>query len=342
MKHALALALLAACESTTAIDLELLPSPELNSVADLVSRIDTIVVVVDAAAGRLYPLDAERLDGDVQIKNADGDPGDLELVARVAMPADRLPRIRIERGGLPDVPLHVRVLGSVEPGTEMARGGATGVTFTDSEITTVAMPFNLLPRFLPLMVTEVAPGDGEIVPCDVKLDVITLFSRAVDAATITPPGRVVVTELGAGDIAVENLAVMSNAVTFEPAEIVQAYRLTIASDVTDTTGAHLDQVPAMAGLQPFSEDYHLECSGTSSPMMPWCSPSAPMAPCPGPPGRFRCEAGTCVPASCSNATCAGGFVCDPTTLACELDCRLYDGAACPVERPTCTPTGTCE
>jgi hypothetical protein len=333
---------LAGCASTTALDLELLPSPDLNSVDDLTSRLRAIIVIIDAASGRLYPLDAMQLGGDLEIKDADDDPGDLELVATVPMPADRLPYIRIERGGLPDVALHIRVLGSAadETGTEMARGGATGVTFVDGEITTVATPFNLLPRFLPLMVTEVAPNDGDLVSCQDKLDILTVFSRPVDAATITA-STLTVTDLAAGDIAPEQVSVASSSVTFVPTRSTLAYRLAISTDVTDTLGAHLDQVPSMPDLQPFSQEFHLGCNGTMNPGMPQCSPATPTAPCPGAPGRFRCDQGVCVPASCAAAACQPGFACDPTTLACEVDCRLYGAEACPTDRPVCSEAGYC-
>ena len=344
MRKLALIAMLQACgDSTTALDLELLPSPELNSAADLVSRIRTVVVVVDAATGRLYPPESEQLAGNVQIKNADADPGDLELVALVPMPGDHLPLIRIERGGLPDVPLHIRVLGSAEgeTGTEMARGGATGVSFSDGEIETVAVPFNLLPRWLPLMVTEVAPSDGASVPCDSKVSILSVFSRAVDAASVTAPGHITVVELPSADVAAEELAVSLNSVTFVPDRAVLSYRLTISTDVTDADGAHLDQVPSMQDLQPYREDFQLMCDGTSMPTFPVCSAAVPDGPCPGPAGRFRCEAGECVPNACDGAACSGGFVCDPASSLCEVDCRLYGGEACPATRPVCSTNGYC-
>jgi hypothetical protein len=333
-------AAVAACaQPTTAIDLELLPSPELNTTAELVSRLSSLVIVVDAAVGRLYPLDAEDTTGDVQIKNADEDPGDLELVAVVPMPVDHLPSIRIERGGLPDVPLHVRVLGSGgDPGVEMARGGVTGVSFTDDDVTAVPTPFNLLPQFLPLMVTEVAPADGEIVPCGAQFDILALFSRAVEPASVTPPGRMTVTELGVGDVPPDDVEAAVSTVTFVPSRSVLDYQVAIASEVTDTSGGALDEMPGVPGLQPYSAEFHLVCDMSQQPGG-WCSPAAPDGRCPGAAGRFACMDGTCVPKACSGAACAAGFVCDPTTLGCAPDCRPYGGETCPVERPVCDSDG---
>lgn len=340
---AVVVAVAAACsQPTTAIDLQLLPSPDLNTTADLVGRLSSLVIVVDAAVGRLYPPDAEDLDGDVQIKNADEDPGDLELVAVVAMPTDHLPTIRIERGGLPDVPLHIRVLGSGgSPGVEMARGGVTGVTFTDDDVTPVAAPFNLLPQFLPIMVTEVAPADGEIVPCSAEFDILAVFSRAVDAATVTPPGRMAVTELGVGDVPADKVEVALSTVTFIPSRSVLAYAVEISSEVTDTSGGTLDEMPGVPGLQPYSEEFHLQCDMTQQPGS-WCSSMVPTGRCPGALGRFQCDAGVCVPAACDGAACSPGFVCDPMTLGCEPDCRTYGGETCPGDRPVCDDaTGYC-
>jgi hypothetical protein len=323
----LVLVSLAACDgSTTAIDLELLPSPELSSERDLADRIRTVVVVVDAAQGRLYPLDAEQLGGTVQIKNADADAGDLELVALVPVPSGRLPRIRIERGGLPDVALHIRVLGTAsgEQGIEMARGGVTGVTFDDGDTKVIPTPFNLLPRWLPLRVTEVAPSDGQVIPCDSHLDILTVFSRSVAPASITAPGGIVVEETGTGEVAPVELRVNGSIATFVAARALVDYRVTLSTDVVDTDGVALDQVPSMAGLQPYRGDFHLECSGAMTPVNNWCSPQMPTAPCPGPPGRFRCDAGQCVPNSCTGAACTAGFVCDPSTFLCVPDCDYCD------------------
>ncbi len=338
------LVLLVACsEPTTAIDLELLPNPELNSEQDLAARVRTIVVVIDAAEGPLYPLEDEQLGGALQIKNADADATDLELVATVDVPADRLPEIRIERGGLPDIPLYVRVLGSVDggPGAEIARGGLPSVTFAAGSIKRVPTPFNLLPRYLPLRVSEVAPGDGQLIPCDVQLEILTVFSRSPAGTSVTTPGRVLLSELGGEDVAAQSLEVALSTMRFVPSRTVTDYRLVISTEVTDTDGGPLDQVPSMAGLQPFAQDFHLECSTVMSPTMARCSAQAPTAPCPGG-DRFRCDRGTCVPARCEGASCTAGFVCDPSTLACEVDCRPYGDDGCPVARPRCTAAGYCE
>lgn len=337
-------------EDQTAIDFELVSDPNVNSTAQVAGAIDSVLVILDSADGLYAPADAMRV-GNVQIRNADADPDDLELVALVAVPAGRLPVIRLLQGGLPDVPLDVRVIGvrGPEDGPAIALGHLGGARFDATHVTTATVPFNIRPELLPPRVVDVLPRDGDPAPgCDITT-LVVMFSKPMDAASLMAPGRIL-TEPGGmpTEVTVDSSGLVALVVPASLAGVdgTIAYRLTVSSEARDRDGLALDQQPMQDGAQGFTADFVLGCSmPTMTPDPQPCGgmglPGSPPVWCPGG-GRLACIAGECVLGSCDRAQCGPGFVCDPVTFACTADCRPYGHDVCPVGRATCDDaTGAC-
>ena len=346
-------ALLGACADVPgpAIDLELVQDLNINTPASVRERVASVRLVVDSPEG-LYAPGSERDTGAVRVVDADADPGDLELVAEVAVEGDRLPLIRLERGGLPEGPLDLRLEGFssvASPGDEAAleaEGSVRGARFEDGVIA-LAVPFNLRPERLPPRVTEVVPGDGdEVANCDVEA-LAVVFSEPVDEQSVLGVGRVQVDPPG-GAVAAVRLdssglvahVVLERSFVTEEEETV-TFGLIVSTDVVDLQGQRLDQVPAEEGAQAFDETITLRCRQLVTGPRDPCG-GEPWPPCP-PLDRLQCVEGLCLPVSCEGSRCPAGFVCEPDLGRCEVDCRLYGaGGACPADRPDCDPeTGRC-
>ncbi len=342
---------LAGCaDDVTAIDFELVSDPNVNSTEQVAGAIDSVLVIVDSADGLYTPAEATRV-GNVQIRNADANPDDLELVALIAVPTGRLPVIRLLQGGLPDVALDVRVTGvrGAEE-TVVALGHLGGARFEAARVTTSTVPFNIRPELLPPRVVDVLPRDGDLAQgCEVAT-LVVMFSKPMNALSLTAPGRIL-TEPGGmpTEVTVDSSGLVA---VVAPAGLVGAdmmsvgYRLTVSSEALDRDGLALDQLPMQDGAQGFAADFVLRCeTRTMTPDQVACGTMGVPGPlptyCPGG-GRLGCVAGECVLASCEAAECATGFVCDATTFACTADCRPYGDDVCPTDRPACdAATGAC-
>lgn len=331
----------------TAIDMELVPDINLNSPSQIVASIDTLRLIIDSPEG-LYPPGSESIVGNLEVRDADDDPSDLELIATVAVPAGRLPSVRIERGGLPDVSLDIRVIGlqSDRPDVRLAEGRVRGIRFDPDDVKPLSVAFNLRPEVLPPRVTEVQPADDTfLMPCRVDT-IVVVFSKPMDSASLLKPGNFAVDR----DPLPESIVVDPSGfiATYTTGDLKLeegnlSYRVTILSEAKSRDGVALDQVGAEPGAQPYSGLFTMRCNFQEPTLEPvLCSPAEPDGSCPGA-GRFRCDGGACVPAGCDQSVCGPGFVCDPATLLCEVDCRAYgDVEVCPESRPVCDPgSGAC-
>jgi hypothetical protein len=336
---ALSAALLVACASESALDITLVPDPERNSAGEVVGLVDRMELVVDSDDG-LYPPGRERIGEHFEIREYDGDPSDLELVASIPID-DRLPTILLERGSLPDARIELLARGYDSTGRIVATGGMSGAEFRDGVIA-VALPFDLVPGVLPLRVTEVFPSDTDLATHCTISRVVALFSRAVDPASV----------LGAGSVEIEPGSVASVSVDAESGRFLQivpmpiagtgdsvSYRLTIATSVTDEAGEPLDQNANEDGLQPFERTFRVPCTAsTKAPMRADCGTEEPgVGECPGDL--------VCGPAGSCQAVCRGGEVCSDSGHCapdgtCIEDCRAVGGDPCAELR--CDPaTGAC-
>jgi len=270
----------------------------------------------------------------------------------VAVPAGRLPVIRLLRGGLPDVPLDVRVIGirGPEDGPAIALGRLGGARFEAARVTTATVPFNIRPELLPPRVVDVLPRDGDVAPGCMVATLVVMFSKPMDAASLTAPGRILTepggmpTEVTVDSSGLVAIVVPSGLVGIDATTV--AYRLSVSSEARDRDGLALDQMPMQDGAQGFTADFVLHCTMISmTPDRVPCGslePPGPLGPyCPGG-ARLACVANECVLASCDDAECAPGFVCDPSTFACVRDCRPYGDDVCAAVRPVCDDaTGSC-
>lgn len=247
-----------------ALDLALVPDPNLNSAEQIAGRVDSIVLVLDAATG-LYAGQPQTV-GNVQIKNADGDP-ELELVVAAALPAGRLPRLRLLRGELPDVPLEIRIAGlSARAGdpSPVASGRVFGARFSAGQMD-FPVPFNLVPEVLPPRVIDTSPTDGGTAQgCGVPL-ITLVFSKPISAASLQAPGALTV--VPGGPPARITVDASGRVASFAPTGLTGNpvsginYRITVSTTVVDASGATLDQLPGIAGAEPFVADFHLLCAG---------------------------------------------------------------------------------
>lgn len=338
---------LVGCGDAPSLDIELVPDPNVNSEAQILDRVESLVFIFDSVDGLYLPGD-EYAAGNVQVVDADADPTDLELVATFPL-GDHLPIVRLEEADLPDVAIDVRVLGESGLGP-IAEGRVLGARFSFGDgAEPVRIPFNIRPEHLPPRVGEVIPNDGQIIQgCQVQT-VVVMFSKPIDPASLFLPGAVVFEPGGAPrEIRLDGTGIVAQ---IEPPPIEGAgtvsYRLRIESLVVDPAGIRLDQVAAEDSSQPYVGDFTLRCRPqTGTPTPPRCGSMAPPGPlspvCPAMP-RLMCVDDECVPTGCEIATCEDGLICDDAVGLCVQDCRSYgDVSVCPVERPTCEPTtGVC-
>ncbi|WP_437566240.1 Ig-like domain-containing protein [Sorangium sp. So ce542] len=307
----------AGCAEPPALDLVLVPDPNINTTEQLLTHVQRAALLVDAEEG-LYAPGEERLQGDVQVKNTDVDPA-LELVVSLTIARERLPRIRIEQGGLPDVPLDIRVLGlaSGEQSAVVARGELMGARLAapPAEMT---VPFNLRPEVRPPRVEQVLPADGSTAHDCVVPSLVISFSRPIDATSLSEPGVIAITpDPGPIEVAVDPSGLVANVATPRLAGDTDrlAYRVTISSAARDRTGQPLDQAAAEAGEQGYVGDFSLPCGpppNIPEPPPCWLDHHCPVG--------ALCAGGACIPVRCRE-TCLGGRVCDPLRAACVDDCR---------------------
>lgn len=305
------LLLLVACggEGPAAIDLRLVPDPNLNTEAQLAAQLGTMVFVLDSPEG-LYPPGEPRTVGDLQIKNADQDPA-LELVAVVAPKAGRLPLVRVARGALTASRIDVRVLGTDEAsGRNRAFGRLSGISFPEVGVRSYDVPFDLIPSELPLRVLDVSPRDGEYVPACQPEVLLVVFSRAVDPTSVA--GQVSVSGLeGAPELSVEGPLLRVAGSVPGP-----AYRLQVGTGVRDLAGGGLDQQPLVAGAQAYAEDFSVTCAGPRS-LPEWCV-GGQTGYCPGPDGTYVCTPEGCGYPPCDDGDCGDGASCREGV--CRPDC----------------------
>ncbi|MCU0664742.1 MAG: hypothetical protein MUC50_20765 [Myxococcota bacterium] len=336
-----------------AVDIELVQDPAISTSAEVLANLAALRLIVDSPQG-LYAPGQQQSHGNITVANADDDEM-LELVIRLPLKEGSLPTIRLEQGGLPDVPLDLHVVGTKGESADsqiVAEGLARGVSL-ERPPGVLMIPFNLRPELLPPRVVDVFPRNGdEITGCEIE-DIVLLFSKPVSEQSLGAPGAVSLTPTGtvlemrhdaSGLIAHLKVAgLVGDGGTL-------AYRLGVTSVITDLDGLALDQVPAEEGAQGFEQAFSVRCS--PPPQSPdtddkSCGSTRPDGDCQvakkdGKPPALTCEEGVCVPSGCAAIECSQSFVCDAAIGACAVDCRFYGGALCPAMRSRCDDdTGLC-
>lgn len=307
-----------------AFDIELVQDLNIDTEEQVLSLIDGLILVADSPEG-LYSSPAGVEGGEVEVLDVDGD-GAFELVATVPLGGERLPWIRLEQGGLPDLPLTLRVFGvRGDAGLDepLAEGAVSGVRFGEG-VLPLAIPFNIRPELLPPRVTDVIPGTGDYAYDCTFGDVVVLFSRPMDEASLQADGAIRVEPGGAPlSIRTDGSGLVAH-LTVPPIEGTGrvSYGLSVSSEATSVNGQGLDQVPSEPGQQPFDETFSLLCTeGPALPEHP-CGLVPGGSDCPWP-TLLHCVEGCCVPSTCEGLECPESFVCDPETSLCEVGCEAY-------------------
>lgn len=336
-------------ESEAAIDIELVQDPNINSTQQLLAQIDTIVLIVDSDQG-LYEPGEETSNEVFEIRDADNEPSDLELVSVIRLENGAFPPIRLEQGGLPDEPINIRVLGGLEDRVErspIAEGSVDGVTFQE-EISAIDIPFNIRPAQLPPRVISVIPGDGDIAHFCELMKIVILFSKPMDADTFAPEGAIEIRPMGTIE-SIESIA-ESRVIELQVSNFqldgqeTLTYELVISPQVSDLDGVSLDQHPAQDGNQGYQDEITLDCRDilySPIPLELQCRPDNLEGLCEH--GQYMsCIEGQCTLDYCDVVGCPAGYSCSVFS-GCQVDCRLYgDLSVCPDERPVCSPeTGLC-
>lgn len=249
--------LIVACERrTTAIDLRLVPSADLTTREELHANVARLEYVIDSPAG-LYPPDRATTVGSVSIEDADLDPTDLELVAR--LPFSRgFPDVRIVEGSLPDVPLDIRVRGLTSEGIPYAEGIVRNVR-PERGVAEVDVRFDVRPEHQPprVGVLQSIPNP----PCGAPV-LLVVFSRPVDATTtlradavrFTPGGLPRSVSVDASGT-VAQIGVPLDVI--EPG--VSQYSVEIGGGIRTLDGVPFDQVPTTEASDLFSATFASPC-----------------------------------------------------------------------------------
>lgn len=333
------LPLAGACSGDSAFDFELVPDPNLATDAQLAAQLSTLVFVLDSPTG-LYRPGEEQSDERFQIKDADANPDDLELVITLEVAGDRLPTLRVERGGLPDEPLDVRVLGLPLSGgsVPIAQGTLRGLRFSD-EAQTIALPFDLRDEVLPPRVESILPADGSDLPGCRLSSIVLVFSRPVDASSLAEQGAILVepaTDVTSVTLSDEGLVATLTTSGLESQSGSLSYRVIVGSTVVDLEGHAFDQVPSDDGNQAYEAELHHPCvPPPTMPDMPCGETFCLSSP------RIACIDDKCTFTSCTEV-CAEGLVCDAIHDRCREDCRTGDAVSACAEGSTCdADTGLC-
>jgi hypothetical protein len=259
MRVALALAclVLVACERrTTALDLRLVPSADLSTLEDLRTNVSRLEYVIDSPGG-LYAPDQATVVGSVSIEDADLDPTDLELVARLSF-ARGFPAVRIAEGSLPDVPLDIRVRGLTAEGVPYAEGIVRNVR-PERGVAEVDVRFDVRPEHQPprVGVLQSIPNP----PCGAPV-LLVVFSRPVDATTTLRAEAIRFTPGGLPrSISVDASGTVAQVGV--PLDVlapgVAQYSVEIGGGVQTLDGLAFDQVPTTENADLFSATFASPC-----------------------------------------------------------------------------------
>lgn len=348
------LALLAqGCGEETALDLNLVADPNVNSEQALVAAVDRLRLVVDSPSG-LYPLSASRKEQDFEITDEDDDKV-AELVTWVGMNG-KLPLIRLEQGGLPDVPIELRLAGHKGGGINaLAAGGVQGIHFTPGQILPVKVPFNLKADHRPPRVTQVFPADGaKELPVGSVSSVLVIFSKEMSKTEVERAGVFTVfIKQGDKEVVVPAKSVLARALYkggpwqaeyafVKLLDLAATFHVRVLAKARDASGRPLDQVPLQPGNQPFTSSFSISPVGAASPMtteQAWCVNGGPTCA-----AGLVCNqtTGACEPKPGCPVTCPVGQVCDKGLAHCADDCRIHGSYGGCDTGQTCGKDGLCQ
>lgn len=347
---------LGACgsEDPTALRLRLVSDPVLNTEAQVAAQLSQLELVLSASGGFANLAASTTRVGAFEVTDSDKD-GRPELLWRRSLSAAvELPELRVTPGENGSRSLAIAAFGR-KGSTVVAAGSVSSITFSSGSERDVDIPFNLHAAFRPPRVVLSSPHDGQTVPPAIS-QVVVEFSRMVQLSGTTSNGapdnatglrlvyqsgsdrpvgtswKLSATTVQEGGISHQrSLATLLIPCTLNGG----TYRLEATSEITDTTGQHLDQHAANGGLDAFVARFTIP--GTPPPSGEPCATTVTY--CKNDQGcqpqeQFTCAIpfgsleGKCVPRTdCGAIQCEKGFVClnagTDATAQCVPDCRLY-------------------
>lgn len=344
----------------TGLQLQLTRDSTLNTEQQILTRVDTLVLVLDSPSGFAGAGSAGQAHGELSAADVDQD-GKLELTLRRDL-GGALPLLRLLPGNNAGASFKITARG-LQKNQTTAVGGVSAASFTEGQVRDLSVPFNLRASFRPPRVLFSLPHNGQTAPRALN-QVYLEFSKVVSpgkdqlrlvykgtAQEVAVPGawqlsQHTVFEMGLPETRTTATLKLPATCSLNPG----TYRIEAASQIKDATGDTLDQDVSTAAGDRFVASFSIAgapaaaaCGLTKE----TCKNDADCGKVTG----FVCKIasgeteGKCVPGQakdCSKKICPNGYVCEATKSGpqCVPDCRVYGG--CDAKSYCDKDTGVCK
>ena len=333
-------------EVETALQLKLSSDSTLNTEQQILQRVDTLELVLDAPAGFAGAGATGQTHGELTASDPDQD-GKLELVLRRSVSGE-LPLLRLLPGSNADRSFKITARG-LQKNQITAVGGVASASFAEGEVQDLLVPFNLRAGFRQPRVLFSLPHDGQTAPRALN-QIYLEFSKVV-----APPGKDqlrliykgtgkeatvagiwqlaqhTVYEMGLPEARTTATLKLPVSCSLNPG----AYRIEASALIKDATGDTLDQDLGTAAAEGYVARFSIAGQATAVA----CGLSKETCKLDSDCGKdkgFVCQIspgqteGKCVPGSakdCTSKICPKDYVCSPSKSGaqCLPDCRTYGG-----------------
>lgn len=339
------------CEGEeTSLQIRFLADPTLNTEQQILAMVDTLDLILDAPGGFVGVAATGQSFGVLDAWDVDNDKVAELMLRRSLGGAGELPLFRLLPGSNMDRGFKITARGW--RGKEIAAiGGVASSRFEAGAHKDLDVPFNLRAAFRPPRVVIALPHDGQTVPSALS-QVYVEFSKRVQVQEnqlrlvyessghdISVPGawqmeQNTVRELGMSEVRSVATLTVSGSCSLNPG----TFRIEASTQITDETGAHLDQDAASTGDDAFVSRFTIPGQPTGQPcgsspetcredkdcLAGGTTSTGQWFTCLIEPGQIE---GKCVPATtdCSDLKCGQGYVCTDIngTAECVQDCRAF-------------------
>ncbi len=257
------------CGDSTAVDITFEPDPNKTNVESLISNLRFLTLVLDSDEG-LYPHMNGNSAEEMHLEDVDGD-GQVEFKIEVQLPGDRLPLIRLERGGLPGETFEIRVEGFSHEDDEnaIAAGGRDWIQFQAGVITKESVPFNLLSTYMAPKVDIIKPDNNARDVSPNINSVLVYFSKLMQQTSLSQEGVFVVVRVdSSGETLVPATQIEVETIPNSESEDISiatyhltppldpgSYHVRISRGALDVSGRPLDHKPSQPGIQDFFSQF---------------------------------------------------------------------------------------